>query len=428
MSRDFQPARPEGIGLSPAGSAAVTTPSWRDLPSHRAWLASETRGLLDFARGARLDRGFGWLGDDGTPMPGRPQPLWITCRFTHVFALGELMGHPGCAPLCDHGLTALLEDFTDPDHGGWFAELQGGRPSRTEKDAYAFAFVVLAFSSATAAGRPRAREGLERALALVERYFWDEAAGACCESWDAAWTISESYRGANANMHMVEAFLAASDALGDPVWAERAQRIAERVIDRFARAAEWRVLEHFDTTWTPLPDYNADALDHPFRPYGVTPGHGLEWARLLLCLRASLDAPPVWLLEAARGLFHRATEDGWAVPGGFVYTTDVAGAPVVKRRLHWVVTEAIAASASLHEATGEPAYEDWYRRTWDFADAHLRDRVHGSWRHELDSALKPVEGTWSGKPDIYHALQVTLIPRLPLAGSLAGALRTGTLR
>jgi mannose/cellobiose epimerase-like protein (N-acyl-D-glucosamine 2-epimerase family) len=188
------------------------------------------------------------------------------------------------------------------------------------------------------------------------------------------------------------------------------------------------VVEHFAADWTPLPDYNSEARDHPFRPYGVTPGHGLEWARLLLGLHAALEAPPRWLIEAAERLFERAVADGWVEPGGFVYTTDRAGVPVVERRLHWVVTEAIGAAAVLHEATGRPQYEAWYRRAWDFADAHLLDRAHGSWRHELDAGLQPVEGTWSGKPDIYHALQATLIPRLPLSPSLAGALRAGLLR
>ncbi len=404
------------------------TRGWRALASHRAWLDAETRGLLAFARGARLDRGFGWLGDTGAPEPGRPQPLWITGRLTHVFALGVLLGQPGCAPLCDHGLQALLEDFADPVHGGWYAELQDGRPSRAGKEAYSFAFVVLALASALAAGRPGAGEGLAKVLGLVERHFWREAEGACCEAYDAAWIEAEAYRGANANMHMVEAFLAAADALDAPIWRERALRICDLVINRFARGEGWRVVEHFDETWTPLPDYNTEARDHPFRPYGITPGHGLEWARLLLNLRASLDTPPDWLLDGARGLFGRAVAEGWVEPGGFVYTTDLTGAPVVERRMHWVVAEAIAAAAVLHEATGEAEYEAWYRRAWDFADRHLLDRTDGSWRHELDVDLKPAAGTWSGKPDVYHALQVTLIPRLPLSGSLAGALRDGLLR
>lgn len=404
------------------------TGGWRTLAPHRAWLDTQARGLLDFARGARLDRGFGWLSDTGAPEPGRPQPLWITARLTHVFALGALLGQPGCAPLCDHGLKALLEDFADPVHGGWYAELQDGRPSRADKEAYSFAFVILAMSSATAAARPGAAEGLAKVLALVERYFWREKEGACCEAYDAAWTRAEAYRGANANMHMVEAFLAAADALDMPIWRTRALRICELVINRFARGEGWRVVEHFDEGWTPLPDYNTEARDHPFRPYGITPGHGLEWARLLLNLRAALEVPPPWLQEASRGLFARAVTDGWVEPGGFVYTTGPAGAPVVARRMHWVVAEAIAAAAVLHEATGEAEYEAWYRRGWDFADQHLIDRTHGSWRHELDAALNPAAGTWSGKPDVYHALQVTLIPRLPLSGSIAGALRDGLLR
>jgi mannose/cellobiose epimerase-like protein (N-acyl-D-glucosamine 2-epimerase family) len=407
---------------------SIGSGGWQDLASHRAWLDAEARGLLEFARGARLDRGFGWLGDHGAPLPGRPQPLWITARFTHIFALGELMGHPGCAPLCDHGLQSLAQDFADADHDGWFAELQDGGPSRPEKEAYSFAFVVLALSSASVAGHAGAADELRRALALVERYFWREDEGACCEAWDPAWTRPEPYRGANANMHMVEAFLAASDALQDPLWAQRGLRIADRLINQVARFHGWRVVEHFDDAWTPLPDYNTDVRDHPFRPFGVTPGHGLEWARLLMCLRATLDIAPPWLAEAARGLFDRAVQDGWVAPGGFVYTTDFAGAPVVDRRLHWVVTEAIGAAAVMREATGEAEYEAWYRRVWDFADAHLRDRIHGSWRHELDADLNPMQGTWSGKPDIYHALQATLIPRLPVSASVAGALRAGALR
>jgi len=402
--------------------------SWRDLASHRAWLDAETRALLDFARGARLERGFGWLGDDGGVIPGRPQPLWITARFTHVFALGELLGVPGSAVLCDHGLESLAGDFADAAHGGWFAELQDGRPSRRGKEAYSFAFVVLATASAAMAGRPGARDSLAEALALVESRFWDEDEGACREAWNDSWSDEEPYRGANANMHLVEAFLAASDALEGPLWARRALRIAERLIDRTARGQAWRVVEHFDAAWTPLPAYNTDARDHPFRPFGATPGHGLEWARLLLGLRAALDSPPAWLLEAARGLFDRAVSDGWAAPGGFVYTTDFAGAPVVTQRMHWVVAEAIGAAATLHEATGDAAYEAWYRRAWDFAGAHLRDGTLGSWRHELDASLAPVAGTWSGKPDVYHALQATLIPRLPACGSIAGGLKAGRLR
>jgi sulfoquinovose isomerase len=95
---------------------------------------------------------------------------------------------------------------------------------------------------------------------------------------------------------------------------------------------------------------------------------------------------------------------------------------VVAERLHWVLTEAIGAAAALHAATAAAEYDDLYRSFWDHADVAFRDRERGSWRHELDDRLQPSERTWTGKPDVYHALQATLIPRLPLTASVAGAL------
>ena len=348
----------------------------------------EALRLLDFAAGARVADGFGWLDDDGRPDPARGTQLWITARMTHCFALGVLLGRPGSAELADHGLRHL------PDGG----------------DAYAHAFVVLAAASAALAGRPGAQERLAGALVHAERRFWREDEGAVVDE------PGEAYRGANANMHTVEAFLAAADATGDPRWADRALRIATRLIDGAARADAWRVPEHFTAAWTPLPDYNADEPRHPFRPYGVTPGHGLEWARLLLHLRAALDDPPGWLEPAARALADRAWADGWDEQrGGFAYTTDRTGRPVVADRFHWVVCEAIATAAVLGDAGRE-------RTARAFAERHLIDRERGSWRHELDPENRPAARTWQGKPDVYHALQATLLPRLPLRPSLAAAL------
>jgi sulfoquinovose isomerase len=86
-----------------------------------------------------------------------------------------------------------------------------------------------------------------------------------------------------------------------------------------------------------------------------------------------------------------------------------------------VLTEGIGAAAVLVQRTGEPAYEHWYRVFWDEAAARFLDRDRGGWVHEL-----PVGDTapvWSGKPDVYHAYQATLLPQLPLAPVLAAALR-----
>ena len=127
--------------------------------------------------------------------------------------------------------------------------------------------------------------------AVIGQHFWSDAEGCARDSWNAAFTETEPYRGANSNMHSVEAYLAAGDASGDRVWHQRALSIATHLIDGHARASAWRVPEHYDANWHPLPDYNDDRRADQFRPYGTTPGHSFEWARLLLDLEAALTAP-----------------------------------------------------------------------------------------------------------------------------------------
>ena len=404
---------------------------WLVTPAHGRWLEAEGDRLLEFGRASvHPDGGFAWLQEDGTPDLERPVELWITCRMTHVYALGELLGRPGSATLADHGVAALTGRFRDAVHGGWYAKVGPDGPTVTDKTAYEHAFVVIAAASAVAAGRPGARELLDDALGVLLEKFWDDEHGMVVEQWDESFSTLDDYRGVNANMHSVEALLSAADVLDDDSLRDRARRVVTRVVHDLARSHDWRIPEHFDPSWTPQLEYNADEPAHPFRPYGATIGHWLEWARLALHLRAGLgDAAPDWLLDDARSLFDAAVREGWAVDGadGFVYTVDWSGRPVVHERMHWVAAEATATAAALHVATGEASYADWYATWWDHVADHFVDRELGSWHHELSRTNGPSSATWAGKPDTYHAFQATLLPRLPLAPTLATALRDGLL-
>lgn len=387
------------------------------------WLLGEPDRLLAFAASAEHpDGGFAWLDDTGVPATQRPVQTWVNCRMTHVFALGLAAGRTELRGSVEHGIAALNGLLRDEVYGGWYDSATADGPVEDAKQAYTHAFVLLAAASADMAGAAGARALLEDALAVHDRRFWDEDAGMVVDVYNRDWSELERYRGVNANMHTVEALLAAADATGDRKRAERAARVVERVVHGFARAHGWRLPEHFDEHWGELLDYNRDQPAHPFRPYGVTIGHLFEWARLAMHLRHTLGAEaPAWLLEDARALFDRGVADGWSVDGapGFVYTTDFDGTPLVRTRLHWVAAEAIAAAWTLYRATDEPGYAQWLGRWCDYAAEYFVDTERGSWHHELDEHNHPADTVWQGKPDIYHVFQAGLLPRLPECASLA---------
>jgi sulfoquinovose isomerase len=402
-------------------------PSSFEAIDQTAWLAAECDRLLDFAEASRDPAGgFRWLDLDGRPDSSRPVEAWITCRMTHVFALAHLLGRPGGMDLVEHGVAALDGVLRDTEYGGWYAAV--GPNADADKKAYDHAFVTLAAASATAVDAPKAAGLLEEALEVVDRRFWREDDGLVVDVYDRTWSELEPYRGVNANMHMTEAFLAAYATLGDGRLRDRASRILERVVHEWAPTHDYRIPEHFDEDWQPWLDYNRDNPAHPFRPYGATVGHWLEWARLALHLRAALgDAAPDWLLDDARALFHAATEEGWSVDDadGFVYTVDWDGTPVVRDRLHWVLCEGIGAAATLEQVTTEQLYGQWQATWWAFARTYHIDERRGSWWHQLDPNNQPATSVWPGKPDAYHAVQATLLPRFPLTAAVTQSVLEG---
>ena len=394
-------------------------------------MQTQLDGVLAFAARSRVDGGFGWLGDDGEVRDDQPLATWITGRMTHVFGLASLLGSPGAAELAAHGVDALRTGpLHDAEHGGWRSAVGAGQDD-DGKAAYVHAFVVLAGATATAAGVPGGRELLDEALAVWEGRFWDDDEGLARESFDRTWTTGEDYRGANANMHGVEAALAAADALAgsDPGAAARlrthALRATERVVHTWARERDWRLPEHFTAGWVPLPELNRDRPADPFRPYGVTIGHQFEWARLCLHLAAALgDAAPGWLTTDGAALFLAAEERGWAADGhpGFPYTLDWDDRPVVGARMHWVVCEAVSAAAVRYAVTGDPRAATMQRDWAEFGDRAFLDPATGNWHHELTPDGAVGGGTWVGQPDAYHLVQMLLFPGRPVRGSVAAAL------
>ena len=390
---------------------------WRNRGSHRDWLMSKANALFDLYQFNAVNPKGGFRDLDAAGRGnGDLRQIHSTCRMVHCFAIAQLMGRPGSDAIVDHGMRYIWEQHRDAKHCGYMWSLTDAGPKDDSKQAYGHAFVLLAASSAKMTGHPLADKMLADVTDVIETRFWDEAHGAMSEEYARDWSQISDYRGQNSNMHSTEALMAAFEATGDAGYLRKAERIAGLIIKRHAAALDYAVAEHFDSQWNVDKGYKGSDM---FRPAGTTPGHWLEWSRLLMQLWVLGGKKLAWLPEASKKLFRNAVTRGWDHDkGGFFYTLDFDNQPQLRQKIWWPATEAIGAAAFIAGHDDDPFFEDWYRRVWNFSAAHFIDPANGGWFPELDADLKPVDLFFTGKPDIYHALQACLIPLYPATGSL----------
>lgn len=396
-------------------------PLWADRPYHRQWLLSQAEGLMDFFqyRAINPKGGFYDLDRAGAPLstdnPARG--IHASARMVHCFAIGDLLGRPGAADVVDHGMRYLWEKHRDTTHGGYFWQANDDGAADSSKQGYGHAFVLLAASSAKVVGHPLADKMLADITEVIETKFWEERHGAIAEEFSADWQPVAGYRGQNSNMHLTESLMAAFEATGETHYFAKAESIADLLINRRAREEGFRVAEHFSEDW--VVDRNYYHPNEMFRPAGTTPGHWLEWARLLLQLYALGGQKQSWMPEAAVALFERSMTLGWDDEnGGFFYTLDWQDVPDKKSKLWWPMCEAAGAAHFLNTHAPSSFHEDSYRRIWSTIAGHFVDRAHGGWFEETTEDLTPANTLFPGKGDIYHALQACLIPLFPAEGSL----------
>lgn len=408
----------------PLTLAKTNSSPWPNRPFHRQYLMRQANNLYDFFESASINPkgGFFELDDDGLPLDAEnsTRQIHVTTRMIHCAVIGSLLGRPGSDEIVDHGMRFVWEKHRDARHGGYAWGVDDNGISNGSKQAYGHAFVLLAASSAKLVGHPLADQMLADVTTVINQRFWDDKTGTVKDEYNQDWSELLPYRGQNANMHMTEALMAAYEATGNKDYLAKAERIAELIIIKNAVPLGHRVAEHFDANWVLDKNYEGNEM---FRPSGATPGHWLEWSRLLYQLWILGEKRVNWMTGAARELFRQSIDLGWdKVHGGFFYTLDWDNAPLLREKLWWPVSEAIGAAAYISAFDNDDYFQIWYRKLWDYAENHVIDHARGGWLSELKEDLTPTSRLFVGKPDIYHALQACLIPLYPTTGSLTKAI------
>jgi mannose/cellobiose epimerase-like protein (N-acyl-D-glucosamine 2-epimerase family) len=371
-----------------------------------AFLERHIAETLAFYSGAPDPSGgfFHCFRDDGTIYDRRTRHLVSSTRFVINYARAAVR-YPQSSDfllLARHGLD-FIENTHRQSNGAYAWEMDGNEVRDGRVMAYGQAFVVVAAASALRAGIGEARAVLDNAWSILERHFWDEGNAAYRDEFDATLTQLSPYRGQNANMHLVEAALAAYDATSDDRFLKRAELVTE-TFTRLAGDAGGMVWEHYTEAWRPDFGYNRDRPNDLFRPWGYQPGHQFEWARLLLTLEQR--RPKVWYLPTAIALYGNGMRVGFdREHGGVVYGVAPDGAIAAGEKYHWVLSEGFAAAWRLFARTGDQQYRADYDALWAFAWRHLVDHRYGAWFRVVARDGGKIDDLKSppGKAD-YHTL------------------------
>jgi mannose-6-phosphate isomerase len=303
----------------------------------------------------------------GHPVPIGTKRLMVQCRQLYVLSQAALLGDPtGCA-IAERGYTFLRAHYHDKRQSGWFFRAAAtGEPIDRSKDLYGHAFVLFALAHLHRAFA--APDAIELATATMDALHTRMAApgGGFWDKTTEDWAPDTALRRQNPHMHLLEAMLALFEATGQTRWLDEAAALVTLFGERFFDPATATLGEFFNADWTP----------HPDTGHIVEPGHHFEWV-WLLHRYANLSGRPVE--PAADALFTMAMRHGFDADNGHIHDQlDRNGAPLLRTRRIWTMTEAIKAQTA-HIEAGLPQ-----------AASHLDRLSH----HLLDRFLRPAQLGW----------------------------------
>lgn len=323
-----------------------------------------------------------------------------TARLIYNFCQGHLLGGPEwCREAARSGVEFLLGHFWDPEHGGWYWEVdRRGRPRDPDKYTYGHAFAILALSEFRRAfGEAEAVEAARRTFDVLEAHAYDPHHGGYRSRFSRDWSHPEEMRSQNPQMHLVEALLALYEVTEEERYLERAAELCRLMNDKLFDHAHGCLPEFFHDDWSDFPEYRGDPVE---------PGHQMEWAWLLL--RVYAYRPEDAFFERARQMVAFAWEHGWDREfGGFYTTLSRTGEVRNPQKSFWQQCEGVMAPLWLWGHTKEEEHRSIFEQAARYSFEHFVDREFGGWFGGLSRENQPARGHKGGpwKAD-YHPVQM----------------------
>lgn len=323
-------------------------------------------------------------------------------RLLYVFALAHRLGYGGGGrqylDAAQHGYRFLTDCLQDQEHGGFFWRVgSDGEVTNSQKWLYAQAFALYGLVEFhRASGQADALADALDLFAVVQERMKDRRHGGWIELLAPDFSILPAgvptretglhhvsgLKSANGHLHWMEALSELLDVTGDP--AVRAALAEVLRINTEVFFAEPGVSpSHVTADWEPV-------ITEPFA--GISYGHNLEFAWLMLRAQQVLRSPPGLVLFEA--LLSHSLDHGFDMTRGGFYQKGARGAAAAfdTSKVWWPQAEGLAA---LSDALTTPGIGD--RARYERCLDRLLDWI---WRHQ-----RLGDGTWVWSTDATGTIQ-----------------------
>jgi mannobiose 2-epimerase len=313
-----------------------------------------TDKVLPYWYDAAIDRARGGyvLADDasGTARPATEKQIVTQSRmvwgFAHVYRKGYRDPKRDYLEAARHGYRFLLDKFRDPEHGGyyWKTDLDG-RPVNDRKYLYGEAFVVYALVEYyRASGDAEALRHARDLFQTLQRRCHDPRHEGWGEHFERDWRLITQQDGrievevaglksANAHLHWMEALAELYDATQDGV-------VRQALVEALRLNATWfyppdpgRSCFHRNPDGSVVTDPKSAGLSY---------GHNVEFAWLMIRAEEVLGQPPSWAhFDAILG---HALQYGYDHARGGLYNRGADDQPATDTdKVWWSQSEMMAA-------------------------------------------------------------------------------------
>lgn len=123
-------------------------------------------------------------------------------------------------------------------------------------------------------------------------------------------------------------------------------------------------------------------------------------------------------------MFSYAVAHGWnPAQGGLCYTLGWDDQQTISAHYRGPLCKSMDAADAPALFDISAALANRWRRFWDVTPQRFKYHAHAGWKPQIDADGLPTSDSFFGKPDLRHALQVCLVPLVPVTGSIATFLR-----